>query len=283
MPEISQIKLPSGNIYTLKDTVAREMAAGGMSFIIAWNGTSTPVVANIPAGVVVTYNGTSYTGTLAVTAAQGNAFYLIKSATAVESTDVYDEYTVIKPDTSDSTTWFWEKIGDTQLDLSDLGALAYKDNVNLSKGSGDQVLGEDTTFTAESSAVSFSGGTTDEFVKEYSGTKQKLNTTTVPNVTSVGAASTWSFAMGTGADAETLIISGANGSAPTLGTAKTVATGSLASNGSGDEVMTGLGTATKAAAVTNIGTATAAAQNIAVGTNDKVKVAKYDDLGVSAS
>lgn len=283
MPEISQIKLPSGNIYTLKDTVAREMAAGGMSFIIAWNGTSTPVVANIPAGVVVTYNGTSYTGTLAVTAAQGNAFYLIKSATAVESTDVYDEYTVIKPDTSDNTTWFWEKIGDTQLDLSDLGALAYKDNVNLSKGSGDQVLGEDTTFTTEQSAVNFSGGTTDEFVKEYSGTKQKLNTTTVPNVTSAGAASTWSFAMGTGADAETLIISGANGSAPTLGTAKTVATGSLAANGSGDEVMTGLGTATKAAAVTNIGTATAAAQAITVGTNDKVKVAKYDDLGVSAS
>ena len=50
-------------------------------------------------------------------------------------------------------------------------------------------------------------------------------TTTVPNVTSVGSASTWSFAMGTGNDEHTLIISGGNGTAPSLGTAKTVATG----------------------------------------------------------
>jgi hypothetical protein len=69
--------------------------------------------------------------------------------------------------------------------------------------------------------------------------------------------------MGTGNDAETLIISGANGSAPTLGTAlsaskvtlgtaKTVATGSLTSSGSGADVMTGLGTPTTASAVTGV-------------------------------
>ena len=52
-------------------------------------------------------------------------------------------------------------------------------------------------------------------------------TTTIPNVTSVGSASTWGFAMGTGNDEHTLIISGGNGSAPSLGTAKTVATGKL--------------------------------------------------------
>ena len=50
-------------------------------------------------------------------------------------------------------------------------------------------------------------------------------TTTVPNVTSAGSASTWSFAMGTGSDEHTLIISGGNGTAPSLGTVITVATG----------------------------------------------------------
>ena len=57
MPDIDKIKLPSGNVYNIKDSVARQAIAGGMSKIIAWNGASTPVVASIPAGVVVTYNG----------------------------------------------------------------------------------------------------------------------------------------------------------------------------------------------------------------------------------
>lgn len=370
MAEISKITLPSGNTYDIKDATARQMISGGVSFIIAWDGTSTPTVANIPAGVVVRYNDTDYTGTLSTADAQAGAFYLVKSSTAVGTLDVYDEYVVAGP----TGGKFWEKIGDTQLDLSDLGALAYKDNVTLSKGSGDQVLGEATTFTNASSSVTFSGGTTDKalgvdttftvtqptitvtptttnikatasgtavgadgtdtFVKSYPGATSKLATTTVPNVTSAGSASTWTFTLGTGTDAETLIISGANGTAPTLGTAKTVATGSLSASGGGGTVMTGLGTATtgsaltgvtvttqptitlstgasagtgvisvatgissasasgaavtagtddQVTAVTSIGTGTAAAQTITVGTNDKVKIAKYDDLSVSTS
>ena len=66
-PWISKITLPSGNTYTLKDPVAwdgtitgslqqqidqlSQQIAGGVSFIIAWDGTAAPVVANIPAGV----------------------------------------------------------------------------------------------------------------------------------------------------------------------------------------------------------------------------------------
>ena len=380
MADISKITLPSGNSYDIKDAVARQAIAGGVSFIVAWNGSSTPVVANIPAGVVVTYNETDYTGTLAADSAQAGAFYLVHSSST--SNDVYDEYVAVG--TTGSKTW--ERLGSSTIDLSSLGALAYKDSVNLSKGSGDVVLGEGTTFTNSSSAVTFSGGTTDKvlgsdatftttvtptttnikatasgtavgasgtdtFVKSYPGATSKLATTTVPNVTgntdvtipnvtSVGNASTWSFAMGTGDDAETLIISGANGSAPTLGTdlsaskvtlgtAKTVATGSLSASGDGGTVMTGLGTATtgsavtgvevttqptialatgatagagvisvatgitsastttsnkdEVTAVTGIGTGTAAAQSITVGTGDKITVAKYEDLSVSAS
>lgn len=360
MAEISKITLPSGNTYDLKDAIAREMIAGGITFIVAWNGTSAPVAANIPSGVVVNYEGTSYTGTLAAADAQVGAFYLVKSSTQTEVLDIYDEYVVITVGTAKS----WEKLGDTQIDISTLGALAYKDNVTLSKGSGDNVLGEATTFTAGTSSVTFAGGTTDKvlgvdttfgmtqptisvtpsttnikatasgtavgangtasaitgfgahttdsalgadatftttvtptttrikatasgtavgadgtaaaitgfgthstetFVKSVSaetsnklvttsitgvnGTAtvskvtsatHKLATTSVPNVTSAGSASTWTFSMGTGTDAETLIISGDNSTAPTLGTPKVVATGGITDTGSGTNVVTAI-------------------------------------------
>lgn len=283
MPDISKVQLPSGNVYDIKDAVARQAIAGGVTFIVAWKGDATPVVANIPAGVTVTYNNVDYTGTLAATAAQPGAFYLVRSSTQIGTLDIYDEYAVVTEGTGSSATKSWEKFGDTQVLLSNLGDLAFLDTVTLNKGSGDNVLGEATTFTAGSSSVTFTGGTTDTFVKSYPGATSKLSTTSVPNVTAVGSASTWSFAMGSGADAETLIISGSNSTVPTLGTAITAATGSLAADGGGASVMTGLGTATTASAVTGIGTGTAAAQTITVGTNDKVKVAKYDDLSVSTS
>ena len=313
MADISKIKMPSGNTYDIKDAVARQAIAGGMSKIIAWNGSSTPVVANIPAGVTVTYNETDYTGTLAAADADVTGFYFVYSSTQVGATDIFDEYTVV----TSGNTKSWEKIGDTSLDLSSLGDLAYKDSASVTFSGGttadvigasstftvtqptisvtptttnikatasgaavgadgtasavtgyaspttDKVLGSDATFTtsvtptttnikatASGTAVGASG--TDTFVKSYPGATSKLATTSVPNVTAAGSASTWSFAMGTGDDAETLIISGANGSAPTLGTAITVATGSLAANGGGDSVMTGLGTASTGSAVTGV-------------------------------
>ena len=320
MADISKIQMPSGNVYDIKDAVARSLISGGVSFNIAWNGTGTPVVANIPAGVVVTYEGTDYTGTLTAANATSGSFYLVKSNTQKGgSLDVYDEYTVI----TSGNNKYWEKIGDTQLDLSDLGSLAYKDSVALSKST-DVVLGEATTFTLSSGTVTVTPTTTnikatasgtavgsdgtDTFVKSYPGATSKLATTTVPNVTSAGTASTWSFAMGSGDDSETLIISGANGTAPTLGTAKTVATGSLAANGGGDTVMTGLGTATTASALTGVKvttqptialatgatagtgvisvatgiTSASVGTSIDVGTNDKVTVLK-NDTGVTVS
>ena len=299
MPDLSKIMLPSGNIYDIKDATARELIAGGLSFNVVWDGTSTPVVANIPAGVVVTYNGTDYTGTMPVSSAEAGTFYLVKSGA---SPNAYDEYVVAGP----SGGRFWERLGGKDIDLSNLGDLAYLDNVTLSKGSGDNVLGEATSFTAAASAVSFAAHTTDTFVKSVSAvTGKKMVTTTVPNVTgntnvsipnvtNAGSASTWNFAMGTGTAAETLIISGGNSTAPTLGTAlsaskvtlgtaKTVATGALSESGTGDAVVSDVQVGESAAAITALGAGTAAAQNITVGTNDKVKVAKYDDLNVNVS
>jgi hypothetical protein len=131
-PVIDRITLPSGNTYYIADREIRDVVdtlsqaiAGGVAFVIAWDGTSAPVVANIPAGVVVTYNGTSYTGTLSGDSAQPGAFYLVKSATQAGSTlDKYDEYVPVG-ETGSKT---WEKIGDTAIDLSNVVT-----NVTLNK------------------------------------------------------------------------------------------------------------------------------------------------------
>lgn len=163
MPDISHIQLPSGSIYDIKDLGARQLidnlstiVSGGVSFIIAWNGASAPTAANIPAGVVVRYNNTNTTGTLAVTAAALGAFYLVKSATVPgdDTNDAYDEYTVIKPDSEDNTTWFWEKIGDTRVSLTDIVK-----NVTLNKQT-DTVIGADSTFTITQPTIALATGAT---------------------------------------------------------------------------------------------------------------------------
>ena len=342
MADISRITLPSGNTYDIKDATARQMISGGVSFIVAWDGTGTAVAANVPKGV----NAGGVTGTLEAADAQAGAFYLVKSSTTPsgETLDIYDEYVVVG-----SATKSWEKIGDTQLNLTDVVT-----GVSLSKQT-DVVLGEATTFTNGTSTVTFSGRTTDKvlgeattftsstptitvtpsttnvkatasgggaawnskdsktvvtgytiaaankdtFVKSVTAeTGKNLVTTTVPNVTgntsvsipnvtgnttvnipnvtSAGTASTWDFAMGSGDAAETLIISGANSTAPTLGTqlqatkttlgtnltatnttlgtAKTVATGATSTTGTGDAVVTGVTVGESAEAIISLPT-----------------------------
>ena len=151
MAEISKITLPSGNTYDLKDAVARQMISGGVSFIIAWDGTSTPNVEDIPEGVVVEYDGSSYLGTLEADAAEPGAFYLVASKTDTSSVDndYYDEYVPVTH-VLDPSTKHWEKIGDTQIDLSDVVT-----DVSLSKQT-DTVIGTDATFTITQPTVALS-------------------------------------------------------------------------------------------------------------------------------
>lgn len=346
MPDISKIQLPgSGGVYNIKDAVARAMISGGVSFVIAWDGTSAPDISEIPAGVVVRYNNRNYTGLLSADdeSVQSGAFYLVKSATAIDNNDVYDEYVPIG--VSGSKTW--EKIGDTQVDLTDvvknvtlnkstdsvLGEgttfTNSSSNVSFSGGTTANVLGANTTFTNGSSNVTFSGGSTDRVLGEsttftttvtptttYLGatttdndfvTSVSADTSTVPNVTSntdvsvpnitgntsvTANRSNWEFRMGENDAAETLIISGGNGSdvnatftslgqattasKVTLGTEKTIVTGvtigetrkaltgiSLiggASSGTGKvQVATGIDTATTTATITGTGSDVVAA------------------------
>lgn len=151
MADISVIKLPSGNPYNIKDATARsaisslntavsslntavashsadiadlqQMIAGGVSFNIVWTAadyasstapTSTKL-GTVPAGVVVYYNnGTNNaTGTLAASDNTIGKFYLVYSKTQAGTLDLFDEYVTVG-----DTTKSWEKIGDTQIDLS---------------------------------------------------------------------------------------------------------------------------------------------------------------------
>lgn len=225
-PVIDRITLPSGNTYYIADREIRDVVdtlsqaiAGGVTYVIAWDGTSTPVVANIPAGVTVVYDGTPYTGTLSANSATPGAFYLVKSATqsslnisydsatisnitvnmatfrtytqdATNTTyqfaygqtswnnnferygisytgtpQMYDTITIVTPDSyldvydeyvpigaSGSKTW--EKIGDTQIELSNVVT-----NVTLNKYSAE-VIGKDATFTITQPTIALSTGAT---------------------------------------------------------------------------------------------------------------------------
>lgn len=152
-PVIEKITLPSGNSYFIADRELRDVVdvlsqtvAGGVSYIIAWDGASTPVIANIPKGVVVTYNDTTYTGTLEADSATAGAFYLVKSSTtpSSETKDIYDEYVPV----GDSGSKSWEKIGDTQINLIDVVTA-----VSLTKQT-DTAIGTDATFTITQPTIS---------------------------------------------------------------------------------------------------------------------------------
>ena len=328
MADISKIKLPSGNTYNIKDAVARDMIAGGVSFNIGWDGNSQPDVSNIPAGVTVEYQGQTYTGTKTASTAEPGQFYLVKSG---EGLNKYDEYIVVKSGTDQDPVYSWEKMGTQEVDLSGLGDLAYQDSVTLNKGNGtsvplaykaaasavtfsggttDTVLGSDATFTttvtpsttnikatASGTAVGangtaaaitgFGAHSTETFVKSVTAdTTKKLVTTTVPNVTgntdvtipnvTSNTNKTLEFSLGSGNDAETLIISGSGFSANsntytasavtlgtalsaskvTLGTAKTVATGAATTSGTGAAVVTNVTIGDSASAITALGTPT---------------------------
>lgn len=108
------------------------------TYVTAWDGDSTPVVANIPSGVSVTYDGTTYTGTLAASASTANKTYLVSTGT----TDNYNRYVT----QLNGSTYSWQNIGSTEIDLSDyatkeeLGQLdqdvnGYSDSASLATGS----------------------------------------------------------------------------------------------------------------------------------------------------
>lgn len=259
MPDISKITLPSGSTYDIKDAVAREAIAGGVSFVIAWDGTSEPVVADIPAGVVVTYNHVEYTGTLAAASSEPGAFYLVKSTTTTSEhpLDVYDEYVAV------GTPKTWEKIGDTQVDLSDVVT-----DITYTKDTAD-VIGKNSTFTVTQPTVSLSTGATagEGVISVVTGiTNTSASGDDVTALTGLGTPSTSSVLTGVKVTSDPDVTLTANASSATgriayvesLGTADTTKISATASGGSvsasGDSVtaVTGYASPTSGTFVTGV-------------------------------
>ena len=150
MADISKIKLPSGNEYDIKDAVAREMISGGISFIIVWTATdfasttapTAAKLATIPAGAEVAYNSgaSTATGTLTASADTKAKFYLIYSKTQAGNVDNFNEYVTVE----NGSDYIWEKIGDTQIDLSNVVTDV---DITASDKTTTTVIGSGATFT----------------------------------------------------------------------------------------------------------------------------------------
>lgn len=238
-PVVQKITLPSGNEYYIADRQIRNVVdqlaqtiAGGVSFNITYDGSAEPIISQIPAGITVVYNGTSYTGTFAATAAAPGAFYLVKSGTTAGQKDVYDEYVVVDGE--------WQKIGDTQIDLSNVVT-----DVDIVKSS-SSVIGSNATFTITQPTIALATDTT-------SGTGK------VQVATGLGTPTTSSVLTGVEVTAQPTVSLTANTASATgrityVQAQGTATTTKLSASASGDNVtaLTGLGTPSTQSAVKSV-------------------------------
>ena len=244
MADISQIKLPSGTTYDIKDTVARSLVTNNGTFVIAWNGTGTPDASKIPAGVVVTYTSgsttASITGSLVASDGSGNIenstlkkFYLVKSATQVNNQDIYDEYITVDNGSSANPRYTWEKIGDTQIALSEIVTGVTPQTSKL-------VTTTVTGVTGSTTASRVSAGTT-QTTATGAGTASSTNTDWLKGVSVSNEILTIGAATLNTQDTTQISIDVPSVTVPIAdNSATTVATGSLNANGTGDTVVTGL-------------------------------------------
>lgn len=283
MADISSITLPSGNTYNLKDATARSAIAalqGGSYFLGVTSTALTDGATTNP----ITIDGNSVTAVNGnmVVSSDGKKEYVFYVKGTTKKWVEFGDLSTLGTLAYKSSVTLNKGASATNV----LGASTTFTNassaVSFAAHTTKKVLGKDTTFTLPSTScqytmatvplkVNVSGGgasigataaaitgfgahSKTSFVTGVTASTSKLVTTTVPNVTSAGSASTWAFSV----SGEVLSITGANGSAPTLGTAKTVATGSLDANGGGASVATGASASGSAQAITALGTPTTA-------------------------
>lgn len=202
-PTIKQITLPSGTTYDIEDSVARA-AASGIRMVKCTQASDTPY------GIKWMDGSVEITGTLVASDSTTGTFYLVPT-TQTEEKNIYAEYVTVVI----GVNYSWEKIGDTEIDLSMLGDLAYKDSasgiytpagsisVNEASGSGSSYTPEGSV-TAPTISVATAGTTAS--VTPF-GTQGSL-----PNLTMTVSEGNLSIAFD-------------QGSLPTAGTSVTVKTG----------------------------------------------------------
>lgn len=120
MPDISQIKLPSGTTYTIKDTVAREAA----SSVAKWLGTTTTPLTDGANTNPITIGGQTVTATNGNVAAYDNKEFIFNGTV-------------------------WQEFGST----GSLKALAFKDSASGTFTPGGNVSKPNVTVTPSSTTV----------------------------------------------------------------------------------------------------------------------------------
>lgn len=290
MPDISKITLPSGTTYDIKDTTARQMISGGVSFNIVWtqsdyNSSSTPTaakLAQIPSGVDVKYNQGSSTasGTMAASSTQAGQFYLVFDQD--DEGNHYDEYVAI----DSGSGYVWEKIGDTSIDISgvvtDITTTDASFIQSLGTASTDNVIGADATFSFTQPTITvtpsqtYLGATASGGGASWNSKDQKSVVTGYanPSTTSVskataGTSQTTATGSGTASTTNTDWLKGVSVSNETLVIgAATMNTQSTPQYSFSDvTVMTGLGAASTANVIGASSTFTNTQPTIALGTN----------------
>lgn len=127
-PYISTITLPNGQKYDIKDQEARDLiasiVAGGLTFVVSADASNTP------AGITWIKDDTTITGVLVASSDTKAYIYLVPHEKTGTTVDYYREYVTVNFGTEQSPVWAWEYLGNTDIDLSNLGALAYKDSAS---------------------------------------------------------------------------------------------------------------------------------------------------------
>ena len=183
MPEklyISQITLPDGNTYELKDLEARELiddlVSGGLAFLKVSGAADTPL------GVSWNDGSSVITGTLVASETTKGKIYLVPQTNGTGK-DIFAEYVTVAISGSgteqDPYVFAWEKLGDTEVDFDSLGALAYK-----SSASGT------VSFTTADSAAFSNGAVSASATYTPAGTVSTPTITVTPSTTTISVKDT---------------------------------------------------------------------------------------------
>lgn len=178
-PYLDQIELPSGSVYDLVDSGARDLIAA----INNWDYVVCTDAANTPKDITWDDEGTVITGTLVASADTMYKIYLVPASTG--SSDNYAEYITVNPSGS---TYTWEMFGSIALpDMSQYvknksghtggtaGDLAYK---NTASGSTTVAVPKTytTTFTGKEKSVSVSGTPSGSVSSSFTGSDTYFKT-----------------------------------------------------------------------------------------------------------
>lgn len=254
-PVISQITLPNGSTYDIKDATAREAIENINSFdyIICSS------AANTPKDVTWISGSATITGTLEASASTKGNIYLVPSTNGTKN--IYDEYITIN---TTGTTYVWELFGHTNINVDDLGDLAYKNSASASytpAGSVSQPSFTGTSltstgnFTPQGSVTLTSADSTSTgaigYLSAASGSFTGSSMTSTGNFTPQGSVSVSSAgstdtvysitavgtlpSLTTTVSDENLTIGFSQGTLPTKGSAQTVKTGDASYSFSGTQ------------------------------------------------